>query len=102
MIPAGEADAGSAGGALAQDVGSQDDLTRAIDDPEGHDRVTKQDDIDHGQARPADLADRTASGDRPASTVEHPATVWAQPVEARALRQAARHRAKVVPAGYPQ
>ncbi len=54
MIPAGEADAGSAGGVLAQDVGSQDDLTRAIDDPDGHDRVTKQDDIDHGQARPAD------------------------------------------------
>jgi len=54
MIPAGEADAGSAGGALAQDVGSQDDLTRAIDDPNGHDRVTKQDDIHHGQARPAD------------------------------------------------
>ena len=54
MIPAGEAEAGSAGGALAQDVGSQDDLTRAIDDPDDHDRVTKQDDIDHGQARPAD------------------------------------------------
>ncbi|MHA0319234.1 hypothetical protein ACXY7D_12285 [Sphingomonas melonis] len=54
MIPAGGADAGSAGGPLAQDVGSQDDLTRAIDDPEGHDRMTKQDDIDHGQARPAD------------------------------------------------
>lgn len=54
MIPAGGADAESAGGALAQDVGSQDDLTRAIDDPDGHDRVTKQDDIDHGQARPAD------------------------------------------------
>lgn len=54
MIPAGGADAGSAGGALAQDVGSQDDLTRAIDDPDGHDRVTKQDDIEHGQARPAD------------------------------------------------
>jgi len=54
MIPGGEADAGSAGGALAHDVGSQDDLTRAIDDPDGHDRVTKQDDMDHGQARPAD------------------------------------------------
>ena len=54
MIPAGGADARSAGGALAQDVGSQDDLTRAIDDPDDHDRVTKQDDIDHGQARPAD------------------------------------------------
>lgn len=54
MIPAGDADAGSGGGALAQDVGSQDDLTRAIGDPEGHERMTKQDDIDHGQARPAD------------------------------------------------
>ncbi len=54
MIPASEADAGSAGGALSQDVGSQDDLTRAIDDHDGHDRVTKQDDIDHGQALPAD------------------------------------------------
>ncbi|MEH3159610.1 MAG: hypothetical protein PGN08_12210 [Sphingomonas taxi] len=54
MIPAGDAEAGSSGGRLAQDVGSQDDLTRAIDDPEARERVTKQDDVDHGQARPAD------------------------------------------------
>ncbi len=54
MIPAGDAVAGSSGGRLAQDVGSKDDLTRAIDDPEAHERVTKQDDVNHGQARPAD------------------------------------------------
>ena len=54
MIPAGEAVAGSSGGTLAQDVGSKADLTRATDDPEARDRVTRQDDVDHGQARPAD------------------------------------------------
>jgi hypothetical protein len=54
MIPAGDAVAETSGGALARDVGSQDDLTRSIDDPEARDRVTKQDDIGHGQARPAD------------------------------------------------
>ncbi len=54
MIPEGDAVAGSSGGQLNRDVGSQDDLTRAIDDPEAHERVSKQTAIDHGQARPAD------------------------------------------------
>ncbi|GAA0663501.1 hypothetical protein FHT00_001235 [Sphingomonas insulae] len=54
MIPADEAVAGSGGGTLAQDVGSNADLTRAIDDPEARDRAAKQDDVDQGQARPAD------------------------------------------------
>jgi len=48
---------GSAGGNLATDVGSRSDLD-AIDDPDGHQRVTKQDDIDHAaeteQERPRD------------------------------------------------
>ena len=54
MIPAGDAVAGSSGGSVAQDVGSNDDLTRAVDDPEAHEGVSKQDDVHHGQARPAD------------------------------------------------
>jgi len=54
MIPAGGATPESAGGQLARDVGSADDATRAIDDPEAHERVSKQTAVDHGQARPAD------------------------------------------------
>ena len=54
MIPADGATPGSSGGQLARDIGSQDDLTRAIDDPEAHERVSKQAAIDHGQSRPAD------------------------------------------------
>ncbi len=54
MIPAGGAVPESGGGNLAHDVGSRDDLTRAIDDSEAHERVAKQTAIDHGQARPAD------------------------------------------------
>lgn len=53
MIPAGKAVAGSAGGALARDVGSQDDL-KTVDDPDGHTRATKQDDIDADVARRSD------------------------------------------------
>jgi len=54
MMPAGDAVAESGGGQLNRDIGSQDDLTRAIDDPEAHERVSKQTAIDHGQARAAD------------------------------------------------
>ena len=54
MISEGDATAGSSGGQLARDIGSRDDLTRAIDDPEAHERVSKQAAIDHGQSRPAD------------------------------------------------
>jgi hypothetical protein len=44
MIPAGDAVAGTSGGALARDVGSQADL-KQVDDPDGTTRATKQDDI---------------------------------------------------------
>ena len=54
MIPEGDATAGSGGSQLARDIGSADDTTRAVDDPAAHERVTKQNAIDHGQARPAD------------------------------------------------
>ena len=50
MIPAGDAVAGSAGGALQRDIGSRDDL-KTIDDPDGTTRPEKQNDIDAGQAR---------------------------------------------------
>ena len=53
MIPAGDAQQGTSGGALARDVGSQADL-RQIDDPDGTTRATKQDDIDAGVALPSD------------------------------------------------
>jgi len=45
---------GRSGGALGQDIGTEDELTRAVDDPEAHTRATKQNDIDAGVARPAD------------------------------------------------
>lgn len=53
MIPAGEAQAGTAGGALARDVGSRADLEQ-VDDPDGTTRATKQDDIDAGVAVDSD------------------------------------------------
>ncbi len=53
MIPAGDAQQGSSGGALARDVGSQDDL-KQVDDPDGTTRPTKQADIDAGQAYRSD------------------------------------------------
>jgi len=53
MIPAGDAVAGTSGGALARDVGSQADL-KQVDDPDGHTRATKQDDIDAGVAQRSD------------------------------------------------
>ena len=45
----------TAGGALARDIGSQDDASM-VDDPDGTTRATKQDDIDAGQAQPSDRA----------------------------------------------
>ena len=44
-------EAGRAGGNLARDVATQADLD-AIDDPQGRERATKQDDIDNDQAMP--------------------------------------------------
>lgn len=51
---------GSSGGNLAADVASRDDLA-SVEQPEGHSRVTKQDDIEHGvEQRP----DRARAPDR--------------------------------------
>ncbi|WP_294191594.1 hypothetical protein [uncultured Sphingomonas sp.] len=53
MIPAGEAQTGTSGGALARDVGSQADM-KTVTDPDGSTRATKQDDIDAGVAYDSD------------------------------------------------
>lgn len=51
-----DADTGIVGGTsannLAHDVGSQNDLARAVDDPEAMTRPMKSDDIHNNQARP--------------------------------------------------
>ena len=46
--------AGSAGGNLQTDIGSQADLTRAVDDPDAMTRPEKQDDINNNQAYDSD------------------------------------------------
>lgn len=53
MIPAGDATTQTSGGALARDIGSTADL-KQVNDPEGHTRATKQDDIDANVARDSD------------------------------------------------
>ncbi|WP_294352525.1 hypothetical protein [uncultured Sphingomonas sp.] len=53
MIPAGEAQTGTSGGALARDVGSQADM-KTVTDPDGTTRATKRDDIDAGVAYDSD------------------------------------------------
>ncbi len=53
MIPGGEAQTGTSGGALARDVGSQADM-KAVTDPDGETRATKQDDINAGVAYDSD------------------------------------------------
>lgn len=53
MIPAGEAQTGTSGGALARDIGSEADL-KQVNDPDGTTRATKQDDIDADVALPSD------------------------------------------------
>ncbi|SEK29315.1 hypothetical protein SAMN05216382_0129 [Sphingomonas palmae] len=53
MIPAGEAQTGTSGGALARDIGSQADM-KTVTDPDGTTRATKQDDIDAGVAYDSD------------------------------------------------
>ncbi len=45
---------GPAGGRLATDVGTQNDLTREVEDPEAHDRVTKESAIANNTAYPSD------------------------------------------------
>lgn len=46
--------AGSGGGHLQTDVGSQADLREAVDDPDGITRAEKADDMASGQAYPSD------------------------------------------------
>lgn len=58
MEPAGEAVASSAGGRLQTDIGSQADLTRAVDDPDATTRAEKADDIANGQAYDSDRRGR--------------------------------------------
>lgn len=53
MIPGGDAVPSSGGGALARDLGSQDDLHQ-VDDPDGRARVTKQAASDAGQSYRSD------------------------------------------------
>jgi len=53
MIADTDAVAGTAGGALARDIGSQADL-KQVDDPDGRTRATKGDDIAAGQAYDGD------------------------------------------------
>ena len=54
MDPEVDAVAGSAGGKLQRDVGSQADLTRAVDDPEADTRAEKADDIANNQSYASD------------------------------------------------
>ncbi len=58
MEPAGGAVASSSGGRLQTDVGSQNDLTRAIDDPDAMTRPEKADDIANNQAYDSDRRGR--------------------------------------------
>ena len=44
--------AGRSGGGLGRDVGTQDELKRAVEDPDGHTRAKKQDDIDNNVRTP--------------------------------------------------
>ncbi len=53
MIPAGDATPSSAGGRLAQDIGSQADL-KQVDDPDGTTGAEKQNKIDSGVAQRSD------------------------------------------------
>ena len=54
MIPAGDAVAGSAGGRLQTDIGSQDDLDHSIQDPGGTTRPENADDMANDQSYRAD------------------------------------------------
>ena len=54
MVPAGTAQPSSAGGHLQTDIGSQADLTRAVDDPDAGTRARKADDIAADQSRDGD------------------------------------------------
>ena len=55
---------GSSGGNLQEDVATQAELER-IRDPEAHEGVDKQDDIDHQQRYPArHPADQSSGGNR--------------------------------------
>jgi len=53
IIAAAEAAPSAVGrtGGIATDVGTRDELTRAVDDPESHERVTKGTEMANGQVR---------------------------------------------------
>lgn len=53
IIDAAEAAPSTVGraGGIATDVGTRDELARAVDDPESHERVTKSVEMDNGQVR---------------------------------------------------
>ena len=46
---------GRSGGALGRDVGTQDEMKRAVEDPDGTTRATKQNDIDANVAYPGGI-----------------------------------------------
>jgi hypothetical protein len=57
------AQGGSSGGNLAEDIATQAELER-VRDPEAHEGVDKQDDINHQQRYPArHPADKSSGGD---------------------------------------
>lgn len=58
--PAG--DVGRGGGNLARDVGTQNDMKRAVADPDAHHRVTKENDIANNVARPSDRRGDSGNG----------------------------------------
>ena len=62
MEPAGDAVPSSAGGRLQTDIGSQADLTRAVDDPDAMTRPTKEDDIGTDQAYRSDRGPNRQNG----------------------------------------
>jgi hypothetical protein len=57
-------ESGSSGGNLAEDVATQAELER-VRDPEAHEGVDKQDDIDHAQRYPARHPADQSSGGNP-------------------------------------
>jgi len=68
LIDAAVADAdsnivpGSAGGGLQTNIGSQADLTRAVDEPDADTRPMKSDAIAAGEARPSDRGPNRQNG----------------------------------------
>lgn len=61
----GPGQGGSSGGALQEDIATQAELER-VRDPEAHEGVDKQDDINHAQRYPTRHPADTSSGGNPA------------------------------------